>query len=97
MRGPAHKMKQAVKRSWSMMRILYILLAGAVVYFALPHLDFSSSSSLESLFSLVWLMFALFVIGGNMTGLIYTPKKRLTKHSAVSKYQKKTKQRAAAR
>lgn len=79
------------------MRILYILFAGAIVYFALPRLDFSSSSSLESLFSLIWLIFALCVIGGNMTGLIYAPKKRSAKRAAVRKYQTKTKQRAAAR
>ncbi|PLR68403.1 MULTISPECIES: hypothetical protein [Bacillaceae] len=79
------------------MRILYILLAGVAVYFAVPRLDFSSSSSLESLFSLIWLLFALLVIGGNLVGIIYAPKKRITRHAALQKMSAKTKQRAAAR
>jgi hypothetical protein len=79
------------------MRILYILLAGAAVYFAVPRLDFTSSSSLESLFSLIWLMFALFVIGGNLAGIIYAPKKRITRHAALQKMSAKTKRRAEAR
>ena len=35
-----------------------------------------NSSGLEGYFAIGWLLFALMVIAGNLTGLLYTPSKK---------------------
>ena len=77
------------------MRIVYLLLAGAMLFYALPRLDISSANPLASLFSLIWILFALFAAGGNLTGLMYAPKKHKAKQAQVRRM--KVRQRAAAR
>jgi hypothetical protein len=57
-------------------RYLFCLLAsGALLYYAVPRLSVWSTGA-EGYFSISWLLFALIVIAGNLTGLLYTPSKR---------------------
>ncbi|MBY0099011.1 hypothetical protein [Mesobacillus maritimus] len=55
--------------------LLYLLLCGLMLYYALPRISFESLG-LESLFAGAWLLFALFVIAGNLSAFLYTPKKQ---------------------
>ncbi|QED48917.1 hypothetical protein [Cytobacillus dafuensis] len=57
--------------------LLCLLVCGALLYFALPRLDIFSVG-LEGIFAMTWLAFALFVIAGNLTALLYSPKKLMT-------------------
>ena len=43
-----------------------------LLYFAVPRLSVSSAG-VEGIFAITWLLFALMVIAGNLTGLLYTP------------------------
>ncbi|MCM3767200.1 hypothetical protein [Neobacillus niacini] len=61
--------------------LLCLLLSAFMLYFAVPRLSVSTHG-LEGIFAISWLVFALFVIAGNLTGLLYTPKKQLQKLSS---------------
>lgn len=50
--------------------ILSLLAALALVYFSVPYLP-EMEPGLGGWFSAVWLMFAVFVIGGNLSALMY--------------------------
>ncbi|MBY0124074.1 hypothetical protein [Bacillus sp. S/N-304-OC-R1] len=54
--------------------LLCLLLCGLLLYFAVPRLDIFSDG-LKGIFALSWLAFALIVIAGNLTALLYSPKK----------------------
>ncbi|MEH7418324.1 hypothetical protein V7266_23945 [Neobacillus drentensis] len=54
--------------------LLCLLLAGVMLYFAVPRLSVNFNGA-PGIFSLAWLAFALIVIAGNLTGLLYSPKK----------------------
>nr|WP_249365553.1 DUF2897 family protein [Cytobacillus citreus] len=43
----------------------------------MPRLDVFSEG-LEGIFAISWLVFALIVIAGNLTALLYSPKKTMT-------------------
>lgn len=58
--------------------LLCLLLAGVMLYFAVPRLSVSLDGA-PGIFSLTWLAFALIVIAGNLTGLLYSPKKTVRK------------------
>jgi len=49
------------------------------------------SDGVEGIFSITWLAFALMVVAGNLTALLYTPKKPRTAKRSYSKVQKKKK------
>ncbi|TYR82162.1 hypothetical protein FZC66_00760 [Priestia megaterium] len=51
--------------------ILILLLCGFMLYYALPHLVVTTQT-LQGIFSVSWLAFALLVIGGNLSSLLYT-------------------------
>lgn len=55
--------------------LLYLLVCGVMLYYALPRISFESLGK-ESIFSGAWLLFALFVIAGNLSAFLYTPKKQ---------------------
>ncbi|KQL53305.1 hypothetical protein AN964_07250 [Heyndrickxia shackletonii] len=55
--------------------LLCFLLAAALIYYAIPQLPFTASGS-GGLFASVWLGFALLVIAGNLSALLYSPKKK---------------------
>jgi hypothetical protein len=49
-----------------------------MLYFAAPRL-FINVDSAQGIFSIAWLSFALIVIAGNLTGLLYSPKRQVQK------------------
>jgi hypothetical protein len=49
-----------------------------MLYFAVPRLAVTASGA-QGYFSIVWLSFALIVIAGNLTGILYSPKRRVQK------------------
>ncbi|MEH6879939.1 hypothetical protein COK01_14575 [Priestia megaterium] len=55
--------------------ILSLLLCGVMLYYAMPHLVLTTSS-LQGIFSISWLTFALFVAGGNLSSLLYAPRRK---------------------
>jgi hypothetical protein len=59
--------------------LLCLLLCGFMLYFAAPRLSFQAHGG-QGLFSLAWLSFALMVMAGNLTGLLYSPKKQAQKY-----------------
>jgi hypothetical protein len=60
-----------------------------MLYYALPRISFSSLGS-ESLFAGAWLMFALFVIAGNLSAFLYTPKKQKVARAKVEAMPRKS-------
>ncbi|MEH7254811.1 hypothetical protein V7111_22130 [Neobacillus niacini] len=54
--------------------LLCLLLCGFMLYFAVPRLTVFAEG-LEGIFTISWLAFALIVIAGNLTALLYSPKK----------------------
>lgn len=58
--------------------LLCLLLCGFMLYFAVPRLSVTAEGP-QGIFSLCWLAFALIVIAGNLTGLLYSPKKSIQK------------------
>jgi hypothetical protein len=69
-----------------------LLVSGVLLYYAVPQLSIYSEG-LEGYFSISWLIFALMVIAGNLTGLLYTPKKRKQQQLDVSNSKKQVKSR----
>ena len=49
-----------------------------MLYYAVPRLGVTADGA-QGVFSLVWLAFALIVIAGNLTGILYSPKKKIQK------------------
>ncbi|MFO1444019.1 hypothetical protein KDN24_12555 [Bacillus sp. Bva_UNVM-123] len=54
--------------------LLCLLVCGALLYIAVPRLNIFSEG-LQGIFAISWLAFALIVIAGNLTALLYVPKK----------------------
>jgi hypothetical protein len=52
-----------------------------MIYFAAPRISIYADGA-QGIFSLVWLSFALIVIAGNLSGLLYNPKKQTQKHQS---------------
>ncbi|MFZ0445890.1 MAG: hypothetical protein WAM95_14920 [Bacillus sp. (in: firmicutes)] len=69
-----------------------LLVSGVLLYYAVPRLSIYSPG-VEGYFSIIWILFALMVIAGNLTGLLYTPKKRKQQQSDGSKRRKQVKSR----
>jgi hypothetical protein len=71
-------MKQAVIKGGKQVKknryLLCLLLTAFMLYFAVPRLPLHADGT-AGIFSMVWLSFALIVIAGNLTALLYTPKK----------------------
>lgn len=49
-----------------------------MLYYAVPKLSVTASGA-QGVFSFVWLLFALMVIAGNLTGILYSPKRQVQK------------------
>ncbi|OIK08526.1 hypothetical protein BIV60_25920 [Bacillus sp. MUM 116] len=58
--------------------LLCLLLCGAMLYYAVPQLSVTAAGP-KGIFSLAWLSLALMVIAGNLTGILYSPKKAVQK------------------
>ncbi|EIJ79257.1 hypothetical protein PB1_16909 [Bacillus methanolicus PB1] len=53
--------------------LLCLLICALLFYYAVPNLSVFAEG-IEGIFALVWLAFALLVISGNLTALLYLPK-----------------------
>ncbi|WP_404329528.1 hypothetical protein [Mesobacillus maritimus] len=69
--------------------LLCLLLCGVMLYYALPRISFDTIG-LESLFAGAWLIFALFVIAGNLSAFLYTPKKQKVARTKVESKPRKS-------
>ncbi|MDQ0157286.1 hypothetical protein [Robertmurraya andreesenii] len=58
--------------------LLCLLGCGAMLYYALPRLPVLEGS-MASVFAISWLVLCLFVIAGNLSALLYAPKKSKAK------------------
>lgn len=58
--------------------LLCLLLCGVMLYYAVPRLSLETGG-LESIFGGTWLLFALLAVAGNLTGILYSPKKQKVK------------------
>lgn len=70
--------------------ILCLLLCGLMLYYAVPRLSVTGGG-LEQIFSIAWLSFMLIAIAGNLTALLYSPKKakRLQERASVKRKKKR--------
>jgi hypothetical protein len=67
--------------------LLCLLLCGFMLYFAVPRLSINKEG-LQGTFSLVWLAFALIVIAGNLTAILYSPKRLVKAHQPIKSKKK---------
>jgi len=72
--------------------ILCLLVCGVLLYYAVPNLSVHAQG-LEGIFSIVWLAFACIVIGGNLVGLLYHPKKQSKIENSIKESNTNRKQR----
>ncbi|MCR8643704.1 hypothetical protein NV379_13685 [Paenibacillus sp. N1-5-1-14] len=73
-----------------MKRILYFCLALGMLLYAIPHLIFEASWTLQTVFSAVWLVFALIILAANfreMVAVDEAKKEQLKKVQRVKKWQ----------
>lgn len=68
--------------------LLCLLLCGLMLYYAVPKLSVFAEG-LEGTFATIWLSFALIVIAGNLTAMLYSPK-RVTKKRQPERINKKS-------
>lgn len=72
-------MKQAKKKEDSKMKrnryVLCLLIAAFMLYYALPKFSIFAQG-LEGIFTISWLTLVLLVIAGNLSALLYTPKRQ---------------------
>lgn len=59
-----------------------------MLYFAVPRLSVTAAGA-QGYFAITWLIFALIVIAGNLTALLYSPKRK-TQKVQVEKLAKKS-------
>ncbi|MBV7506094.1 hypothetical protein KW850_12580 [Bacillus sp. sid0103] len=69
--------------------LLCLLLSGFLLYYGVPRLSIQAEGA-QGIFSLVWLSFALIVIAGNFTGLLYSPKRQGQKLQSDRRPRKKS-------
>ncbi|WP_139365084.1 hypothetical protein [Litchfieldia alkalitelluris] len=55
--------------------ILCLLICGVLLYYGIPNLSIEAGG-LQGIFSISWLALAFIVVGGNLVGLLYSPKKQ---------------------
>ncbi|MFJ5715942.1 hypothetical protein [Neobacillus sp. NPDC093127] len=67
--------------------LLCLLLVAFMLYFVIPRLSVHANGA-EGIFSIAWLAFALMVIAGNLTGLLYSPKRQGQRHQSQLKKKK---------
>lgn len=64
--------------------LLCLLLCGLMLYYAAPRMGVFNGGT-EGIFAISWLALALFVIAGNLTALLYAPKKAAVSGKRVRK------------
>jgi len=55
--------------------LLCLLLCATLLYIAVPRLTVNASG-LEGIFAITWLVFAFIVVAGNLSALLFSPKRR---------------------
>jgi hypothetical protein len=73
--------------------LLCILLCGLMLYYAVPKLSVEAQGA-EGIFAGAWLLLALFVLAGNLTGLLFSPAKAKSRISAGAAAGKRKKRQA---
>ncbi|MEK3991464.1 MULTISPECIES: hypothetical protein [Robertmurraya] len=75
-------------------RYLFCLLAtGVMLYYGVPELS-AYNAGTAGIYSVAWLVLAVFVIAGNLSAIMYAPKKRRVTEAKLSKKQVRRKVRA---
>ncbi|MGM0777365.1 MAG: hypothetical protein ACQEXE_12425 [Bacillota bacterium] len=64
--------------------LLCLLLCGLLLYYAAPRMGVFNGGT-EGIFAISWLALALFVIAGNLTALLYAPKRAAVSGKQVRK------------
>ncbi|WP_080844445.1 hypothetical protein [Cytobacillus gottheilii] len=54
--------------------LLCLLICGLMLYYAVPRLSIQAGGE-QGLFSAVWLAFMLMAVAGNLTAMLYTPRR----------------------
>ncbi|SFB17425.1 MULTISPECIES: hypothetical protein [unclassified Bacillus (in: firmicutes)] len=54
--------------------LLCLLVCGLLLYFAVPRISITAEG-LPGFFAIAWLLLALFVVAGNLIGILYSPRK----------------------
>jgi hypothetical protein len=85
-------MRKGVDRLNKNRYIICLLASGILLYYAVPRLSVTSTGT-EGYFALAWLSFALMVIAGNLTGLLYTSSHKKKKQPISYKGKKGNKSR----
>jgi hypothetical protein len=85
-------MRKGVERLNKNRYIVCLLASGMLLYYAVPRLSVSSAGA-EGYFAIAWLSFALMVMAGNLTGLLYTPNHKKKKQPVGSKGKRGSKSR----
>lgn len=62
--------------------LLCLLFSIVLLYFAVPRL-YVYNDGLQGIFAITWIAFVLIVIAGNLTALLYTPKKITSSKRAI--------------
>ena len=75
-------------------RYLFCLLAtGVMLYYGVPELS-AYNAGTAGIYSVAWLVLAVFVIAGNLSAIMYAPKKRRVTEAKLSKKQARKRVRA---
>lgn len=75
-------------------RYLFCLLScGVMLYYGVPQLSTYNAGS-AGVFSVAWLLLAIFVIAGNLSAIMYAPKKKAATQAQLTKKQVRKKVRA---
>jgi hypothetical protein len=73
--------------------LLSLLCAIAMLYYALPQLPFTNGNgSLQQLFAFSWFAFAVIVIGGNLSAILY-----MKEHQRVNRKERNKGKRESSR
>ncbi|WP_147532614.1 hypothetical protein [Bacillus marasmi] len=73
--------------------ILCMLLCGWMIYYAGPKLQVFEAGA-EGIFAITWLLFALMVMAGNLTGVLYSSKPQKYDSGSYPKKRQKKKVRS---
>lgn len=73
--------------------LLCLLACGVMLYYGVPKLS-SFNGEIAGWFSVLWLMLALFVIAGNVSGILYAPRQQVTRQRKESQVVKKKRVRS---
>lgn len=57
---------------------LCLLLIGAMLYYAVPRLNFKGATE-EQIFAAAWLLFAIFAVAGNVATLLFADRRKKVK------------------